>query len=221
MSKVDKAIDVLLSEEGEPLFSNPYVFDDKWLDEHVEGSWTRREDGRINVRGDISFRNMGLEKLPYSFHKVTGRFDCSSNQLTSLEGCPEVARDNFDCSYNQLTSLSGGPKEVGGNFFCSYNQLTSLEGCPKEVKYSFDCTHNQLTTLRGCPEYVGNMWCRYNLLTNFVGGPEKVNSSLYAIKNPFESLEGAPKYVGRRFRTDQFTEMQYREYARDTYGTKD
>ena len=50
---------------------------------------------------------------------------------------------NFNCSYNQLTSLEGAPSEVGGYFWCSYNQLTTLEGAPKEVSGDFTCYNNK------------------------------------------------------------------------------
>ena len=68
--------------------------------------------GSIDVDGDVrlSFRN--LSKLPLKFGKVTGRFFCNDNKLTSLEGCPE---------------------EVGGDFYCHSNNLCSLEGCPTEI----------------------------------------------------------------------------------------
>ena len=31
---------------------------------------------------------------------------------------------NFDCSENQLTSLEGAPREVGGNFDCNMNPIS-------------------------------------------------------------------------------------------------
>ena len=97
-------------------------------------------------------------------------FDCSSSQLTSLEGAPREVRGNFDCSENQLTSLEGAPQEVGGNFYCDRNQLTSLEGAPREVKRDFYCDRNQLTSLEGAPQEVGGYFdCRGNQLTSLKG----------------------------------------------------
>ena len=48
MNKIDKAITLLLSEE-EPLFSNPMVFDDEWLDKHVQGTWIKNWDSTVLV----------------------------------------------------------------------------------------------------------------------------------------------------------------------------
>ena len=69
----------------------------------------------------------------------------------------------FDCSYNELTTLDGSPQEVGGNFDCSHNELTTLEGAPQKVDGYFDCSHNELTTLEGAPQKVGrSLYCRDN-----------------------------------------------------------
>jgi len=53
--------------------------------------------------------------------------------------------EHFDCSRNQLQTLEGAPREVGGYFNCSYNQLTTLEGAPREVGEEFDCSHNPVS----------------------------------------------------------------------------
>jgi hypothetical protein len=94
---------------------------------------------------------------------VEGYFNCSHNQLTSLEGAPKTVEGNFYCSNNQLTSLEGAPKTVEGVFYCSNNQLTSLEGAPKTVEGVFYCNNNQLTSLEGAPEVVeGDFVCSNN-----------------------------------------------------------
>ena len=49
---------------------------------------------------------------------------------------------NFNCSNNNLTSLEGAPKEVGGSCYCYENNLTTLEGAPKTVGGNFDCGNN-------------------------------------------------------------------------------
>jgi hypothetical protein len=66
-----------------------------------------------------------------------GGFNCTNNQLTTLEGCPEVVDGSFFCSNNQLTTLVGCPKVVDGWFYCSYNPLTTLEGAPKLITNDF------------------------------------------------------------------------------------
>ena len=66
---------------------------------------------------------MNLTTIPVKFGKVSGRFWCSNNKLTSLEGCPVEVGGWFDCSKNKLISLKGAPKEVGGWFDCTNNKV--------------------------------------------------------------------------------------------------
>ena len=104
--------------------------------------------------------------------------------------------DFFDCSDNQLTSLDGAPQSVGGFFDCSDNQLTSLEGAPKSVGTGFYCSKNQLTSLKGAPKSVGSFGCSDNQLTNLLGGPESCNADFRCLGNPLTSLVGLPKLLG-------------------------
>jgi len=92
----------------------------------------------VDVHGDVDL-NERLTKIPVKFGVVEGEFSGSFNQLTSLEGAPQIIEGDFYCSDNQLTSLEGAPKEVGGHFYCSTNQLTSLEGAPQTVGGHFYC----------------------------------------------------------------------------------
>jgi hypothetical protein len=75
---------------------------------------------------------------------ISGIFDCSYNNLTSLEGSPKSVGLDFDCSDNNLTSLEGVPKSVGRDFYCSYNNLTSLEGAPESIRGYFNCENNSV-----------------------------------------------------------------------------
>jgi hypothetical protein len=88
----------------------------KWLYEMDVENYIINDDYTIDVKGNVSLSNKNLDRFPdyIKFDKVRGYFDCSNNQLVSLEGCP---------------------REVGGYFDCNNNQLVSLEGCPMEVGY--------------------------------------------------------------------------------------
>ena len=73
-------------------------------------------------KGDIKIKSKYV--LPnLSDIIVTGYFDCSNNNLTSLEGAPKEVGGDFDCSDNKLISLEGAPKEVGGGFDCYDNPV--------------------------------------------------------------------------------------------------
>tara|TARA_B100001059_G_C17671707_1_gene494883 strand:+ start:67 stop:465 length:399 start_codon:yes stop_codon:yes gene_type:complete len=95
-------------------------------------------DGVYNVYGDVLLI-IDCEKLPVKFGIVTGHFDCSFNNLNSLEGCPISVGGDFYCYKNNLNSLEGSPRFVVGNFFCYKNNLNSLEGSPISVYGYFSC----------------------------------------------------------------------------------
>ena len=146
--------------------------------------YTIREDGLVDVDGDIDFFEKSFTKFPIKFGKVSGNFKCwKSYNLTSLEGAPTEVGGNFSCfSCTNLTSLEGAPKSVGGFFYCSgCPNLTSLEGAPTKVGRGFDCSNcYNLTSLEGAPTSVGGYFT--------VQGCTKLTS-----------LEGAPTEVGGDF----------------------
>ena len=75
----------------------------------------RNEDGTYSSDGDVNLSNLGLTKLPVKFKYV---------------------KDDFNCSDNQLTSLEGVPQKVGGDFYCSGNPVP-CEKLMKTVKRSY------------------------------------------------------------------------------------
>jgi hypothetical protein len=170
------------------------------LNKVVEGTYTIQSDGTVDVNGDVNMYNMKLTEIPVKFGKVTGYFDCSRNQLTSLYGAPQSVGRDFFCVDNKLTSLKGAPRSVGGDFYCSRNQLTSLKGAPQSVRGDFYCEYNQLTSLEGAPKSIGGgLYCNANKLTNLEGSPQSVGGSFFCYNNKLTSLVGAPKSVGGYF----------------------
>jgi hypothetical protein len=120
------------------------------------------DTGVVDVDGDVKLRSQ-LSQLPVQFGRVDGRFDCSKNKLTSLQGAPLHVGGTFYCGDNQLTTLQGAPVHVGNSFSCSNNPLTTLQGAPVHVGNSFSCSNNPLTTLEGAPSHVGgDFYCTYN-----------------------------------------------------------
>jgi len=124
-----------------------------------------RDDGSIDVVGDVdlSWGKLGnLKQLPLTFNGVDGYFNCGSNKLTTLEGCPIKVGGYFSCSHTNLTSLEYSPKIIGDQFYCEYNYyLTSLEGLENTyITYLLvinNC-HN-LYSLKGFPKKVGGFDC--------------------------------------------------------------
>jgi len=98
-----------------------------------EGRCTLNPDGTYSCEGNVDISKANLTKIPVKFKDVKGSFNCSGNDLTSLEGSPETVGEIFWATHNKLTSLKGGPKEVGAFYSVAYNELTSLEGGPEKV----------------------------------------------------------------------------------------
>ncbi len=115
---------------------------------------TLNVDGSYDVHGDVNLHRFNLKRLPLKFNKVYGYFDCSSNQLTNLEGCPRNIYGFFNCAENKLTSLMESPEYVDGDFYCYKNQVTSFRGCPRKINGNFYCYANRLSDLKGCPKYI-------------------------------------------------------------------
>jgi hypothetical protein len=122
-------------------------------------NYTINDDGSIDVDGDVGLIEKGLTELPLTFNKVTGNFNCSKNNLTSLKGSPKWVGGYFGCRYNQLTNLEGSPDYIAGYFTCSYNKLTSLEFSPDYVGKNYDCSNNNELISNFCEtEIVGGFY---------------------------------------------------------------
>jgi hypothetical protein len=178
----------------EPLYFGPVERKQELLNWLEKLKHEVHSDGSVSVEGKVELFELSLIRIPFNFRSATGHFNCSRNMLTSLEGAPEIIKGDFDCSRNNLTSLEGAPKEIGGDFYCYCNMLTSLEGAPKKVGGRFSCYYNNLTSLKGAPKEVGEDFSCHN--------------------NKLISLEGAPEIIKGDFRGDQFSDEDYRTFAK-------
>ncbi len=116
----------------------------------------------VNTSGGLVFKEielieMGLNEIPEELksigsYQVDGTFDISYNNISNLDGSPEIVYGDCFLSHNNLKTLSNAP-HTNENFYCSNNELVSLKGCPKKVKY-FNCSNNDLMTLEDGPKYV-------------------------------------------------------------------
>jgi hypothetical protein len=97
-------------------------------------NYTINDDGSIDVIGDVFIGS--IKELPLIFNDVSGDFDCSGSELTTLKGCPRWIGGSFNCDFNNLTSLEFSPNYVGGWFSCEYNDLTD-NYCETEIGGNF------------------------------------------------------------------------------------
>lgn len=90
-------------------------------------NYTINEDSSIDVDGMVNISIRGLKKLPLVFNRVSAYFECSGNQLITLEGSPRYVGSWFNCSSNDLTTLEGAPDYVGGKFITDPLDMYNLE----------------------------------------------------------------------------------------------
>lgn len=72
-------------------------------------------------------------------------FDCSNNQIISLENLPEGLED-LDCSNNKITSLDNLPKGLK-ILNCGGNKITSLDNLPEGLE-RIACMNNPIFSLK-------------------------------------------------------------------------
>ena len=102
-------------------------------DFNIEGEYTINDDLTVSVDGDVYWKS-NKPKLSVTFSEVTGKFNCSSSNLESLEGCPKKVKKFYCSDSKNLTSLKGGPEEAM-YYDCSGCNLLSLKDAPKKVEY--------------------------------------------------------------------------------------
>lgn len=94
------------------------------------------------VRGDFDCGFNKLTDLKGGPDWVAGKFSCSHNKLQNLKGIPSFCA-SVECISNDLLSLEGCPESLEW-LYCSNNpNLTSLEGGPLEVSVGYiasECT---------------------------------------------------------------------------------
>ena len=174
-----------LSETTQPTAGVDKVAIINWLISVGITDYTIRDNGIVDVDGDVAIQSNKIRSFPFQFGHVSGGFYCNYNELTSLAGAPQSVGRDFDCGVNKLTSLAGAPQSVGGSFYCGNNQLTSLVGAPQSIGLSFYCGNNELTSLVGAPQSIGGGFsCRRNKLTSLTGAPQLVCGEFYCRGNP-------------------------------------
>lgn len=108
----------------------------KFLNDNNIKDYVISEDLIVDVNGDVKLRCnellTNLRRIPIKFGYVSGEFDCSNNNLTTLENCPHTVK-KFDCSENSLINLKHCPLNITLNFYANNNKLSTLIDFPKSI----------------------------------------------------------------------------------------
>lgn len=79
-----------------------------WLRRHVQAPWLpNKDDGTIDVDGDVVLRGLAASSLPVRFGRIRGTFDCAGVGLTSVDELPRQVDGDLICCNNHFTSLAG------------------------------------------------------------------------------------------------------------------
>ena len=165
---------------------------------NTSGKITISNDGRVSC--DIAELKdwKKVEHLPVKFLTVSEHFNCSKNNLKSLNGSPENVGTHFFCENNQLESLEGSPKTVSGNFWCHNNNLISLQGAPSKVGGSFSCYNNpQLASLEGLPNSMKQIVLEYSPKLPLLRTLQAQNILFFPSSAPEKLVEIIYKYAGQ------------------------
>lgn len=184
-----------------------------WLDRYNITQYTLKAHKKygfvVNIDGDLVISNKQFVEVPVKFEHVTGFFNCSSNELTSLEFAPSFVGGNYSCSKNNLTSLKFLPQSINGNFYCYQNKLTSLKHSPHTVKGDFYCNANQIKSLKFSPEFViGDFICSGNELVTIEFAPKFIGGDFACNDNPIESLLHFNTVYNKKFKHSHLEDMK-------------
>ena len=138
---------------------------DKICKQYNIENYTINTDGTIDVNGEVGVNldYLRLKKLPLKFNKVNGWFDCSNNELITLEGSPVEVNGSFYFNSNKLTSFEYVPKIIRGSFDCSWNNIKTFEYFPSYIKYDFYCYDTPIEVVWELFED----WTKIELLNDF------------------------------------------------------
>ncbi len=162
------------------------------LNEYDIKDFIINENGSIDVNQNVYLNYKFLNKIPFKFNKISGRFNIADNKITSLENCPKYISEYFTCTDNLIKTLEGGPEYVGTNYYCNNNKLITLKGCTEEIYGVFNCDNNDLISLEFCPMDVGiDFHCSNNKLEYLDRSP-LVNGNLYC----FNMFKTEPEFNG-------------------------
>ena len=108
-----------------------------------ETKWSKIKE--INCSSNQLTNLEGIENLTNLTHLY-----CSNNQLTDLEGIENLRKlKHLNCHYNQLTALPDLSANTALQYLnCKNNQLTILPDLSANISLqSFSCSNNQLINL--------------------------------------------------------------------------
>lgn len=182
-----------------------------WIDLNNNG----KEDENENVTPDYSFVEYTIQSQTITIHGPVSYFNCSDNQITSLDISRNAGLGSLSCGDNLLTSLDVSNNTSLETLYCTGNLLTSLEVSNNMMLTALGCSNNRFTKLdvNGATALT-SLTCHENLLTTLDASSNVSLPSLSCSFNQLVSLvvsdQGVIKTVNcesNRLRGTSITEL--------------
>lgn len=165
-----------------------------WFNNYVDNiceyynikDYTINKDKTVDVDNNVYLENKGLKSLPFKFGRVTGWFNISNNQLTSLEGSPNYIRSGFNVGRNKLESLKYSPAYIGRFFDIQRNDISSFEFFPNHCA-EFICYETPLEPIWNLFKEVDKieLFNDYDIIRDNTIILDRLSQFLQEIKKPF------------------------------------
>ena len=144
--------------------------------------YTINKDGSIDVHQSVYIIG-DYTKIPIKFNIVNGNFDCSDNNLKTLENAPNEVYGNVILNGNQLTNLIGCPSIITGDLYVLMNDLRSLEGAPEKCEDFVISNNVNLKSLKYSPTIVNDYYCVNCNIENLYGISKDINDLFIDFNN--------------------------------------
>ncbi len=122
---------------------------------------------KVDIFSNFSIKNKNLHWIPIKLDDVAGYFDCSKNQLTSLEFGPYSVGSYYDCSENLLSSLMHSPKKIPGLFLCYKNKIKNFKDGPDWIGEDLRAENNKVESLLYFPHVEKKVFLDYKNLLKY------------------------------------------------------
>ena len=127
---------------------------ENWLNQYHIQNYELIKDKKygyiVNCKTPVSLSYKNLKSIDIKFNEVNGFFDCSNNDLISLEGSPVKCHD-FYCQNNQLTSLKYSPLFLN-SLEASSNNLIKLDCETIQINAYLDVSFNKIKKIEKIPK---------------------------------------------------------------------
>lgn len=149
-------------------------------------------NGMDTIVGDVCIDDPDMK---FQGVYINGSFINRCEELSSLEGSPEIVEGKFIVYETKIRNLIGMPKSVG-NLIAHYCELETFEGLG-EVRGSIDVDNNNIDSLKYLPEtIIGNFEIQFNALKNLKYAPKKIYGNVDLSHNMLTDISNLPEYIG-------------------------